>query len=436
VISLPTPWQKAFEDERHEMTPRRSTRWIIAVAGTVLQAALGTVYAWSYFQKPVMHAHGWKNVEVMWIFSLAIISLGLAAAAGGILMARLGPAKLAMCGALLYGGGYLLAAMALAAGSLPLLYAGFGVIGGIGLGLGYVTPVATVVKWFPDKKGFISGMVIMGFGLGALLMSKVIAPSLMALYGGDLVPVFRCAGVVLLAIGLPAAACMRNPPDGFRPPSAGTIPAPSGETPPPFAHAGHVLRSGRFLRMWMLLFLNTSAGIMFIGLQSPMLQDLLIRSGSGLNAAALAAAGATLIGVSSLFNGIGRFFWGGISDKIGRTNAFRLIFSTQTVIFVALAWTANPWVFGILVCYVMLCYGGGFGTMPSYVGDVFGTRMMPVIYGVILTAWSAAGILGPQLAAFLKDRFGEAAPVYTYYCGAAMLLLGLLTSLTLDDRHA
>lgn len=418
------------------MTPHRSTRWGIAVAGTVLQVALGTVYAWSYFQKPVMSAYGWKNVEVMWIFSLAICALGLAAAAGGMLMARLGPATLALSGALLYGSGYLLAAEALSAKSLPLLYIGFGVIGGIGLGLGYVTPVATVVKWFPDKKGFISGMVIMGFGLGALLMSKVIAPSLMAIHDGDLVPVFRCAGGVLLALGLPAAACMRNPPDGFRPPSAGNRPVPSGETPPTVAHAGHALRSGRFARMWLLLFLNTSAGIMFIGLQSPMLQDLLLRGGSKLHAAALAAIGATLIGVSSLFNGIGRFFWGGISDKIGRTNAFRLIFATQMVIFIALAWTVNPWVFGILVCYVMLCYGGGFGTMPSYVGDVFGTRMMPVVYGVILTAWSAAGIVGPQLAAFLKDRFGEAAPAYTYYCGAALLLAGLLTSLTLDDRRA
>ncbi len=420
------------------MRQDRTNRWGIAAAGVLLQMVLGTVYAWSFFQRPVMVANGWTTAEVMWIFSLAICSLGLAAAAGGILMTRLAPATLAVTGVLLYGGGYLLAAQALSLRSLPLLYIGFGILGGCGLGLGYVTPVATAAKWFPDKKGFVTGMVIMGFGFGALLMSKVIAPSLMALCGGDLVPVFRYAGVALLAVGLPAAACMRNPPDANLASPVDESPASPGGRPPlpAFAHAGHALCSGRFVRMWLLLFLNTSAGIMFIGLQSPMIQDLLVRSGRGLDATALAAIGATLIGVSSLFNGIGRFFWGGISDTIGRTRAFRLIFATQTVIFIVLAQTANPWVFGILVCYVMLCYGGGFGTMPSYVGDVFGARMMPVIYGAILTAWSAAGIVGPQLAAFFKDHGGAGAPAYTYYSGAAMLLAGLLTALTLDDRPA
>jgi OFA family oxalate/formate antiporter-like MFS transporter len=254
---------------------------------------------------------------------------------------------------------------------------------------------------------------------------------------GDLVRVFRYAGAVLLIVGLPAAACLRNPPDTFAPPAVpGRAPAIAAPAPAAELHAGRALRSGRFARMWLLLFLNTSAGIMFIGLQSPMLQDLLVRRGTGLDATALAGIGATLIGISSIFNGIGRFLWGGISDKIGRTRAFRLIFATQLAVFVALVWTTNPWLFGILVCYVLLCYGGGFGTMPSYVGDVFGTRMMPLVYGAILTAWSAAGIVGPQLAAFFKDRFSASAPTYTYCCGAALLLAGLLTSLTLDDRSA
>ena len=403
-------------------------RWVVALMGTLLQVVLGTVYAWSYFQKLIVTGYGWSNVQVMWIFSIAICSLGLAAAGGGLLMAKAGPRRLALAGALLYGVGYLLGGWALSLRSLPLLYAGFGVIGGIGLGLGYVTPVATAARWFPDRKGFITGMVIMGFGLGALLMSKVIAPLLMAALGGNLVHVFWCTGGILLAIGLPAAALMHNPPC---PVSVPVVPAQAAV--PDFAHAGHALLSGRFARMWLLLFLNTSAGIMFISLQSPMLQDLLQRGGSTLDAAALAAMGATLIGVSSLFNGIGRFFWGGVSDKIGRTNAFRLIFATQLVVFIALAWTVNPWLFGGLVCYVMLCYGGGFGTMPSYVADSFGTGMMPVVYGTILTGWSMAGIAGPQLAAFLRDRFGAAAPTWTYGAGALLLLAGLLVSLTLSD---
>jgi len=406
-----------------------ANRWAIALMGTLLQVVLGTVYAWSYFQKLIVMEFGWTHVEVMWIFSLAICSLGLAAAAGGLLMAKVGPLKLALTGALLYGGGYLLGGWALSRQCLPLLYVGFGVIGGSGLGLGYVTPVATAARWFPDKKGFITGMVIMGFGLGALLMSKVIAPLLMALFDGNLVHVFWCTGGVLLAIGLPAAAFMRNPPDHFAPSVMRTASAV-----PDFGHAGHALLSGRFFRMWLLLFLNTSAGIMFISLQSPMLQDLLLRGGSERDAAALAGIGATLIGVSSLFNGIGRFFWGGISDKIGRTHTFRLIFATQIVVFTTLIWTTNPWLFGGLVCYVLLCYGGGFGTMPAYVADTFGVWMMPVVYGTILTGWSMAGIAGPQLAAFLRDRFGEAAPTWTYSCGALLLLAGFLISLTLADR--
>lgn len=419
------------------MPKQGMNRWLVAVMGTVLQIMLGTVYAWSFFQEPIMQACGWTNVQVMWIFSIAICSLGLAAAAGGLLMAKQGPLKLALTGALLYGSGYLLGGWAMSAKSLPLLYLGFGVVGGIGLGLGYVTPVATAAKWFPDKKGFVTGMVIMGFGLGALLMSKAIAPTLMKICGGNLVHTFWYAGGILLAIGLPAAAFMRNPPEGYQPPpaAAGTAAKKTGTASVPvFAHAGHALLSGRFIRMWLLLFLNTSAGIMFIGLQSPMLQDLLRRSGSTRDAAALAAIGATLIGVSALFNGIGRFFWGGISDKIGRTNTFRLIFASQILIFIALIWTSNPWLFGVLVCYVLLCYGGGFGTMPSYIGDTFGAQMMPVVYGTVLTAWSMAGIVGLQLAAFLKDRFGTGSPTWTYLCGAILLTTGLVIALTLDDH--
>ena len=186
--------------------------------------------------------------------------------------------------------------------------------------------------------------------------------------------------------------------------------------------------------MWLIFFLNISAGIMFIGLQSPMLQDLLKRTGSALDAAALAAAGATLVAISSLFNGIGRFFWGGLSDKIGRIQAFRLILGTQLVVFLALIVVKNPWIFGILVCYVLLCYGGGFGTMPSFIGDIFTAKLMPVVYGTVLTAWSAAGIVGPQVAAYIKDHYQADAPTYTFVTGAALLAIGLVIAFTLNNR--
>ena len=443
------------------METEKHNRWLIAIMGTVLQLALGTVYAWSYFQKPIMTAFGWSNVQVMWIFSLAICFLGLSAAWGGMNLAKFGPKKLAVMGAILFASGYFISAFAMSINSVFLLYIGYGVIGGCGLGLGYVTPVATAAKWFPDKKGFITGMVVMGFGLGALIMSKFIAPALMGGFNSvlksippeafvdgklvdtvvqaslqsQLVTVFFYAGVILLAIALPAALVLKNPPAGY---------APAGFTPPA-ANASNqasedkltakmCILSSKFFRMWLIFFLNISAGIMFIGLQSPMLQDLLKKTGASMDVAALAVAGATLIAISSLFNGIGRFFWGGLSDKIGRIQAFRLILASQLLVFIALIWVGNPWLFGIMVCYVLLCYGGGFGTMPSFVGDVFTAKLMPVVYGTILTAWSVAGIVGPQIAAFIKDTYKGDAATYTYVAGSILLAIGVIFAFTLDNK--
>jgi OFA family oxalate/formate antiporter-like MFS transporter len=417
------------------MEAKKHNRWLIAIMGTVLQLALGTVYAWSFFQKPIMTTFNWTNVQVMWIFSLAICFLGIGAAIGGMNLAKFGPRKLATTGAILWGSGWLIGAFAMSIQSLPLLYIGYGVIGGLGLGLGYVTPVATAAKWFPDKKGFITGMVVMGFGLGALIMSKIIAPIFMNMFDGNLVQVFLYTGITLLAIGIPAGLIMKNPPAGY---------VPAGFTPPVQSAANQTsadkltvstcLGSSKFMRMWLIFFLNIAAGIMFIGLQSPMLQDLLKKAGSTMDTAALAAAGATLIAISSLFNGVGRFFWGGLSDKIGRIQAFRLILGTQFIVFLLLVWVGNPWLFGIMVCYVLLCYGGGFGTMPSFVGDIFTAKLMPVVYGVILTAWSIAGIVGPQIAAYIKDNFSETAAVKTFIAGAIMLAIGFLVALTLNNK--
>ncbi|MDD3044963.1 MAG: OFA family MFS transporter [Candidatus Delongbacteria bacterium] len=443
------------------MAEKTGNRWLIAIMGTVLQMALGTVYAWSYFQKPIMTSFGWSNVTVMWIFSLSICFLGLAAAWGGMNLAKIGPTKLAVAGAVMWGAGWLIGAYAMSIESVVLLYIGYGVIGGIGLGLGYVTPVATAAKWFPDKKGFITGMVVMGFGLGALIMSKFIAPALMggfnealknipadfytdgnltdmatkAVLQSELISVFMWSGIILFIIAFPAAIVLKNPPAGF---------VPAGFTPPAKSTASqghednltvkHCITSSKFYRMWIIFFLNIAAGIMFIGLQSPMLQDLLKKTGSTMDAAALAAAGATLVAISSLFNGVGRFFWGGLSDKIGRIQAFRLILGTQLLVFIAMVFVGNAWLFGILVCYVLLCYGGGFGTMPSFVGDIFTAKLMPVVYGIILTAWSIGGIVGPQISAYIKDTYKADAPTYTFVAGAIMLAIGVIIAFTLNNK--
>jgi OFA family oxalate/formate antiporter-like MFS transporter len=419
-----------------------SKRWLIAIMGTLLQVCLGTVYAWSFFQKPIMAANGWTNTQAAWSFSLAIFSLGLAAAWGGMNLPKFGPRKLAMTGGLLFGIGYLIGGYALSIQSLPLLYIGYGVIGGAGLGLGYVTPIATAAKWFPDKKGFVTGMVVMGFGFGALVMSKVLAPMFMAQFNNNVSQVFYSLGIVMLILTLPAGYFLMNPPAGF---------VPTGYTPPVTSAAAQAGRDSmtakraifslRFLLMWVVFFFNIIAGIMFIGFQSPMIQDLLKKALDPATLtdpkviASLAASGATLIAVSSIFNGVGRFFWGGLSDKIGRVQTFRLILGSQFLVFIALMYVGNPIVFGVLVCYILLCYGGGFGSMPSFVLDVFGARLMPVVYGTILTAWGFGGIVGPQIVAFLKDNYAGQAAQYTFVSAASLLLLGLLITFALSNKR-
>lgn len=420
---------------------RMPNRWLIAIMGTMLQVALGTVYAWSFFQQPVMALGQWTNTQAAWAFSLAIFFLGLAAAWGGINLPKFGPRKLAMNGGLLFSLGYLIAAYALAIKNLPLLYIGYGVIGGIGLGLGYVTPVVTAAKWFPDKKGFITGMVVMGFGFGALIMAKVLAPLIMAMTGGNLVIVFSFIGMIMLLITLPAGYCLVNPPAGFRP--KGYMPSGASERVKSYQEvitAKQCIQSGKFLMMWIVFFFNIIAGIMFIGFQSPLLQDLLKKTldpvvlSDPQVIAGLAASGATLIAFSSIFNGAGRFFWGGLSDKIGRIQTFRLIIGSQLLVFIALLFVDSPIIFGVLVCYILLCYGGGFGSMPSFVLDVFGEKRMPVVYGAILTAWGCGGIVGPQIVAFLKDNYAIQAAQYTFVFAAILLFVGLLITFVLNNE--
>lgn len=419
------------------------SRWLVAIMGTLIQVCLGTVYAWSFFQKPVMEANSWTNSQAAWGFSLAIFFLGVAAAWGGINLPKYGPRKLSMTGGALFGIGYLISAFAFSIHSLPLFLTGYGIIGGIGLGLGYVTPVATAAKWFPDKKGFITGMVVMGFGFGALVMSKLLAPLFISLTDNNLVMVFSFIGIVMLIITLIAGFYLQNPPNNYAPAGFKTSVATSAAVKDSLQDglsAKQGILSSKFIMMWIVFFFNINAGIMFIGFQSPLLQDMLkkVMDPSTFSdpsvIASLAASGATLIALSSICNGLGRFLWGAVSDKLGRVQVFRLILGTQVVVFIALMFVNNPVVFSILVCYVVLCYGGGFGSMPSFVLDSFGAKLMPVIYGAVLTAWGCAGITGPQIVAYLKDHFPDEAAKYTFIFGACLLFIGFIFTLILNNK--
>ncbi len=420
-----------------------TNRWLIAAAGVWVQLFLGTVYAWSYFQQPLVDQYqefGWTQEKVAGAFSLAICFLGLAAAWGGAKLPQYGPRKLALLGGVLFGLGYILAAVALRYHSLLLLYFGYGVVGGTGLGLGYVTPVATVAKWFPDRKGLATGLVIMGFGFGALLLSKVIAPALCKWADGDFATVFAWLGVCFMAAVVLGAAFLRNPPPGYAPPTRKTLPAEQTVSPVPkeekaaLESGAEKILSFRFAAIWLIFFCNITAGISIISFQSPLFQDLWRGVNSQLSDKTLASYGATLIAVSALFNGLGRMLWGAMSDRIGRLPAFRCMLGSQLAAFMLLVVTGDPWLFGALVCYVLLCYGGGFGTMPSFILDVFGAKRMPQAYGVILTAWSAAGIVGPQIVAGLKNRYHENAGGYAFFVCAGFLAVGLMLSLVMRKR--
>lgn len=395
-------------------------KWSVVIAAIFIHLFLGTVYAWSFFQSPITAFTGWSNAQVAWAFSLSVFMLGLAAAWGGVKLPQYGARKLAIVGGVLYAVGYLLSGLGLQYHQLWLLYIGFGFFGGTGIGLAYVTPVATVSRWFSRHQGLATGMVVMGFGFGALLMSKILAPILLSATGENLSKTFLYTGLVFLIL-IPGFAWFLIEPER------------RSESPVilKMAHFKQYVFARPFLVFWMMFLINITAGMVFIAFQSPLLQDLLIRrtpapsrfSGAE-GVAALAASGATLIAVSSIFNGAGRFVWAALSDQIGRLTTFRILLLVQSLVFAVLLVVESPVLFSVFVCVILLCYGGGFGLMPSFIRDTYGVALMPVMYGSILTAWSAGGILGPQLVAYMTDHHPDHAGFLVYIVSGSLLLMG------------
>jgi OFA family oxalate/formate antiporter-like MFS transporter len=317
---------------------------------------------------------------------------------------RVGPRVVASVGGVLYGCGYLVAAWAVARHSLPGMYAGYGVVAGLGMGMAYICPVATLVKWFPDRKGLMTGIAVCGYGAGALVMSPVAAR---AAASAGVPATFAGLGLVYLAVVLLTARAYRNPPAGW---------APAGFTPPAATGAEDVftvaeaLRTPQFWLLWMMLFLNVSAGIAVISQASPMAQQL-----AGLTP----LEAASLVGVISVFNGLGRVAWAAASDVIGRRTVFVVLYAVQAVVLATLPSMHSAVPFGAAVALVGFCYGGAFGTLPSFTADWFGSKAMGGIYGWILLAWGAAGIPAPMFVAHVRQASGE-------YAGALRTLGAVL----------
>ncbi|HTN53004.1 MAG TPA: OFA family MFS transporter [Anaeromyxobacter sp.] len=423
-------------------------RWLIALAGTVLMICLGTVYSWSIFTQPLVAGFGWSNTTTTWAFALAIFFLGVGAIVGGRWQDRAGPRRVAVTGAILWGLGNVLAGLGTRALGPVWLYLTYGVIGGLGLGIGYVTPVATVTKWFPDKRGVGSGMVVMGFGLGAFFYSNLVklvrpfaeasrqaatylaqqaaaghAPLDAARYAlrpeqlQAVMQVFTVSGIVFLVLGALCAAYVTNPPQGYTRPGARAAAATAGRDFTP----GEMFRAPQFYALWLMLFLNVTAGILFISNAVPIMREL---------TGATPAVALGVYGAIAVFNGLGRFFWGSVSDRIGRNAAYVLIYLLQIGIFLGVTRLHALPLVAALFAVVLLCYGGGFGTMPSFTADYFGTRWLGVNYGWILLAWGVGGIAGPIFVSWVKDHTGS----FGGALGYVAIMLAVATVLPLVTR--
>jgi OFA family oxalate/formate antiporter-like MFS transporter len=369
-----------------------NNRWFIAAAGVFMQVALGAVYAWSVFRIPLSKARGWNIAEVTTAFEIAIFVLGLAAFAGGLWMKRSGPRPVALTSAVLYGLGTILTGRA---HDLTSLYLTYGVIGGAGLGLGYIVPIATLVRWFPDKRGMITGLAVAGFGAGALVTAPA-ANALIASVGVG--RTFEVLGLVYLVVVFVCALAMQNPPEGYAPagyaPSAAQIASAASHE----FTLRQALGTWQWYALWLALFLNTTAGISIISQAPPMAQEIS-------NVSAATAAG--MVGLISIANGSGRFLWAWLSDRIGRRNVFLIMFGIQAVAFLLLSQVHQFALLSTLAFVILLCYGGGFGTMPAFATDYFGPGQIGSIYGIMLTAWGCAAVFGPSLVAGIRQATGH-----------------------------
>jgi len=372
---------------------KTANRWTIAIAGVFLQIALGAVYAWSVFRVPLSKQFGWTISEVTFTFTISIFVLGFASFFGGLWMNKKGPRVVALTAAVLYGLGVFLASFS--ANKLWWLYLSYGFIGGLGLGFGYIVPVATLVKWFPDRRGLITGIAVGGFGAGALITAPV-ATRLIQTVG--VLPTFAYLGVAYLIIALVAGSFMQNPPDGWQP--VGWTPT-AKQTSQRATHdylLSEALKTWQWWALWLILFLNTCAGISVISQEAPIFQEL-----TGVTA--LVAGG--MVGVASLGNGVGRVFWAWLSDLLTRRVTFGIMFVIQVLLFWFLPTITAASIMTTITFVILMCYGGGFGTMPAFTADYFGSKNVGPIYGLMLTAWSFASVCGPLYIARMRETVGS-----------------------------
>ena len=430
----------SFLDREHTVARPGYSRWLIPPAALAIHLCIGQAYATSVYKNALVAHFGTSLTAVGVIFSIAIVMLGLSAAVMGTWVERVGPRAAMFTSACFWASGFLMGALGIATSQLWLVYLGYGVIGGIGLGIGYISPVSTLIKWFPDRPGLATGMAIMGFGGGALVASPL-SRQLMAVYdagydpsdptsvasGSAVTSLFVTLGIAYFLVMMLGVFTVRVPAPGWTPPgfdASAMAARPLVSTAN--VSAANAIRTPQFWFLWTVLFCNVTAGIGILEQAAPMLQDF-FRDGGTSSVAPATAAG--FVAFLSLFNMAGRFAWSSTSDFIGRKPTYVLYLGVGIVLYVLLATVGNTStaVFVLLAAVVISFYGGGFATAPAYLRDLFGTFQVGAIHGRLLTAWSAAGIAGPLIInGFLDARGTPGELVAADYRPALFTMVGVL----------
>ncbi len=440
-------------DRSRTIAPSGYNRWLVPPAALAIHLAIGQAYAFSVFNKPLGSLISgdadhpaptdWTLAQIGLTFSIAIVLLGLSAAIFGKWLERVGPRKAMLAASLCFGGGFLIGSLGISLHNIFLLYFGYGFVGGIGLGIGYISPVSTLIKWFPDRKGVATGMAIMGFGGGAMIGSPL-ATNLMAHFKASspqgVAPTFIVMGLIYLLFMQFGVWTIRVPADSWKP--AGYVPNEehSALITTGNVSADNAIKTPQFWLLWVVLLCNVTAGIGVLETASPLIQSVIsgTEKGKGMTEAALVAAGAGFVGLLSLFNLLGRFFWSSASDKLGRKVTYGIYFGLGILLYAiapTLSHNAQLALFVIVCCVIISMYGGGFATIPAYLSDLFGKYQVGAIHGRLLTAWSTAAIVGHLIVSNLTEHAKasglKGAVTYqpVFYTMAGLLVVGLLADL-------
>jgi OFA family oxalate/formate antiporter-like MFS transporter len=370
-----------------------NNRWGIAAAGFLMQMALGAVYAWSVFRTPLTDRFHWSISQVTLTFTIAIFVLGVAAFFGGLWLNKSGPRVVALTAGLLYGLGVFLASFS--GIGLWWLYLTYGLIGGVGLGFGYIVPIAVLLKWFPDRRGLITGIAVGGFGGGALVVAPLATRMIQSI---GVLSTFAWLGIGYFVVVVATGAFMHNPPADWTP--AGWTPSATQvkqRAVSDYTLAG-ALKTWQWWALWLLLFLNVTAGISLISQEAPIFREI---------ARVTVIQAGFMVGIVSIGNAVGRIFWAAASDVLTRRWTFTVMFLVQVFLFWTMPSMTQAAILGTTAFVVLMCYGGGFGTMPAFTADYFGSKNVGPIYGLMLTAWGCASAFGPLLIAYLRQASGS-----------------------------